>query len=293
MGMIDGWSSFSAQRPAVGHHSSGKERDSESGLDYFLARYYSGAQGRFTSPDEFKGGIVDPFSGQQASQPGPLPYADIADPQTLNKYVYVRNNPLRYIDPDGHDFWDFLSGATNAFSTNFFAGVGRQSTSNTDYRLGQAVGDAAATIVGTVETVLGGGGMVGGLALDATGVGAVVGVPANVIAGAAVVQGATAAVTGVTYLAKGVYDATAENADRMKAGKAPVGKDGNPVELHHAGGKQNSPLEEMTRTEHRGPGNYTKNHPDTNKSPSQIDREKFRQKREKYWKNKINDPDKE
>jgi len=35
-------------------------------------------------------------------QPGPLPYADIRDPQTINKYAYVRNNPLRYVDPDGH-----------------------------------------------------------------------------------------------------------------------------------------------------------------------------------------------
>lgn len=80
----------------------GKERDSETGLDYFLARYYSPAMGRFTSPDEFTGGIVDPFTGQQVGQPGPLPYADITDPQTLNKYVYVRNSPLQYTDPDGH-----------------------------------------------------------------------------------------------------------------------------------------------------------------------------------------------
>jgi RHS repeat-associated protein len=33
-----------------------KERDAETGLDYFLARYYSSTQGRFTSPDEFLGG---------------------------------------------------------------------------------------------------------------------------------------------------------------------------------------------------------------------------------------------
>jgi RHS repeat-associated protein len=82
----------------------GKLRDYESGLglDYFGARYYSAAQGRFTSPDEFTGGIVDAYSGGQVQQLGPLPYADITDPQTLNKYAYVRNNPLRFVDPDGH-----------------------------------------------------------------------------------------------------------------------------------------------------------------------------------------------
>jgi RHS repeat-associated protein len=85
--------------------STGKERDAETGLDYFEARYYSGAQGRFTSPDEFKGGF-DNYDGTSVFQPGPLPYADIGDPQTLNKYVYVRNNPLRYTDPNGHCFWD-------------------------------------------------------------------------------------------------------------------------------------------------------------------------------------------
>lgn len=82
-----------------------KERDAETGLDYFGARYMSSAQGRFTSPDEFTGGAVDPVTGQQVSQPGPLPYADITNPQSLNKYAYVLNNPLRYTDPDGHCPW--------------------------------------------------------------------------------------------------------------------------------------------------------------------------------------------
>lgn len=87
-----------------------KERDAETGLDFFEARYYSSAQGRFTSPDEFKGGFLDAFSGQSAFQPGPLPYADISDPQTLNKFAYVRNNPLRYTDPNGHCIEDFCIG---------------------------------------------------------------------------------------------------------------------------------------------------------------------------------------
>ena len=89
----------------VNFRDDGKERDAETGLDFFGARYYSSAQGRFTTPDEWQGGIVDAFTGLETEQPGPLPYADITDPQTLNKYVYVRNNPLRYVDPDGHCPW--------------------------------------------------------------------------------------------------------------------------------------------------------------------------------------------
>jgi RHS repeat-associated protein len=94
---------------AVTEKFTGKERDAETGLDFFDARYYSSAQGRFTSPDEFKGGFLDAFTGQHAFQPGPLPYADLIDPQTLNKYAYVRSNPLRYVDPDGHADVDTLT----------------------------------------------------------------------------------------------------------------------------------------------------------------------------------------
>jgi RHS repeat-associated protein len=80
----------------------GKERDAESNLDYFLARYYSSQFGRLLSPDEFTGGPVDAFSASDPLPPGPLPYATITNPQSLNKYTYTWNNPLRYTDPDGH-----------------------------------------------------------------------------------------------------------------------------------------------------------------------------------------------
>ncbi len=67
----------------------GKERDQETGLDYFGARYLSSAQGRWTSPD-------------WSAAPEPVPYAQLANPQTLNLYAYVQNNPLSRRDLDGH-----------------------------------------------------------------------------------------------------------------------------------------------------------------------------------------------
>jgi RHS repeat-associated protein len=73
----------------VNQKFTGKERDAETGLDYFDARYFSAAQGRFTTSD---------WSGV----PQPVPYANLSDPQTLNLYGYVRNNPLSRADADGH-----------------------------------------------------------------------------------------------------------------------------------------------------------------------------------------------
>ena len=64
----------------------GKERDSESGNDYFGARYYGSSMGRFMSPDP---------SGLLAQKP--------QDPQSWNLYAYARNNPLINIDPTGLD----------------------------------------------------------------------------------------------------------------------------------------------------------------------------------------------
>jgi RHS repeat-associated protein len=106
-GSCFGSGSYPVAGGATNREFTSKERDAETGLDFFESRYYSSAQGRFTSPDEFKGGFLDAFSGHAVFQPGPLPYADITDPQTLNKYAYVRNNPLRYTDPDGHCVEDF------------------------------------------------------------------------------------------------------------------------------------------------------------------------------------------
>ena len=59
-----------------------KERDAETGLDYFGARYMSSAQGRFTTVD-------------------PSLTISLKDPQSWNRYSYVNNRSLTFVDPDG------------------------------------------------------------------------------------------------------------------------------------------------------------------------------------------------
>jgi RHS repeat-associated protein len=63
-----------------------KERDNETGLDYFNARFYGSMQGRFTSVDAIM-----------------MTNDRLVDPQTINLYQYCRNNPLAYTDPFGMD----------------------------------------------------------------------------------------------------------------------------------------------------------------------------------------------
>ncbi len=69
------------------HKFTGKERDAESGLDYFGARFHASNFGRFVSPDPNNAGARE------------------EDPQSWNGYAYVGNNPLNAIDPDGLDYW--------------------------------------------------------------------------------------------------------------------------------------------------------------------------------------------
>ena len=60
----------------------GQRLDAGTGLYYYGARYYDATIGRFISADTL--------------------VQDFTNPQTLNRYSYVLNNPLRYVDPSGN-----------------------------------------------------------------------------------------------------------------------------------------------------------------------------------------------
>ncbi len=75
---------------ANAHRFTGKQRDTESGLDYFGGRYYGSTMGRFMSPD-------------WAAKPEAVPYSSLENPQSLNLYTYVDSNPIGRVDLDGHD----------------------------------------------------------------------------------------------------------------------------------------------------------------------------------------------
>ena len=74
-----------------------KERDNETGLDYFGARYYGSTEGRFTSPDPL------------------LSSGRIPQPQSWNRYSYCVNDPLKYVDPKGLDWGQWDDGKTTHY----------------------------------------------------------------------------------------------------------------------------------------------------------------------------------
>jgi RHS repeat-associated protein len=155
---LGGYGTFDAIRQRF----TGKERDTESGLDYFGARYFSGAQGRFTTVDLMMS------SGYPAN------------PQSWNRYAYTYNNPLKHVDPTGQapccveDALDFVDGAIRGaaatISMGTMPGSTPQSSDSTINLVGQVVGTAAVSVT---EMFLGGTEAVVTTPAAATGVGVV------------------------------------------------------------------------------------------------------------------------
>jgi RHS repeat-associated protein len=156
--------------PATDFAFTGQRRDASAGLLFYNARYYDPTNGRFVSAD-----TIVPSAG---------------NPQTLNRYAYAYNNPLRYNDPTGHDAPDiinflgeFSTGAANEAWTNiawFIPGhenLQVKAGESGAMTAGRVLGDVIALGIGIDETIIGGGMIGSGAALCGTAVLCVAGAP--------------------------------------------------------------------------------------------------------------------
>ena len=108
-----------------------KERDAETEFEYFGGRYYASGTGRFTT--------VDPVLDLDQA---------LVDPQRWNRYTYVRNNPFRYVDPDGRaieTLWDVFNIGTGLVSLGANIAAGNVGGAALD--VAGLLVDAGATVV--------------------------------------------------------------------------------------------------------------------------------------------------
>jgi RHS repeat-associated protein len=113
----------------------GKLMDVVTGLYYEGARYYDPTTGRFITEDSVVGSINDPMS--------------------LNRYVYARDNPMKIVDMNGHEWWNPVADLTTAASDVVGAATDvANSVSNAWNSLPPAVSTAAQSTVSFLQTTL-------------------------------------------------------------------------------------------------------------------------------------------
>jgi RHS repeat-associated protein len=186
------WPYGSRRTGAVGtpYRYTGQELDSASGLYYYVARWYDPALGRFLQPDTI------------VPEPG--------NPQSLNRFAYCLNNPVRYVDPTGHwpDWYQPIRGAIVQYANDMtlgFAGEAYRLINSLSidedpshgFQQGREYGRAVSKGVATAQTLLG---------LAAAGLGAAMGPPtvALTTAGALPSGGVLAVGGAVALTAEGV-----------------------------------------------------------------------------------------
>jgi RHS repeat-associated protein len=178
----------------------GKERDTETGNDDFGARYYSNRFGRWLSAD-------------WSAVPVAVPYANLSNPQTLNLYAMVSDDPESFADLDGHccdgdgvgdTIGRFFATALATWASDNAGGAFRPDATTVEGKLGQMVGDFAAQQTGMAEVGTATDLTPGALALASGGQEEALAVP-----GVLALHGAVTAGIGTTNLAKNALEDTA------------------------------------------------------------------------------------
>ncbi|MDN0048455.1 RHS repeat-associated core domain-containing protein, partial [Bacteroides gallinaceum] len=249
---------FAATNNVQPYKYNGKEFDNKNGLNWYDygARHYDAALGRFVS--------IDPLSEQDYPS---------------SPYVYCGGNPVIRIDKDGK-IWDTVWDIGNML---YDAGAAVAAHIRGDHVSAQShwvdLGvDAVAAALPFVPA-----GTTKAIKAADKGVDAVK---------AAKQVDKASDVTGTAIKDKTLkIEISPENKiDRSllnppsKSGNAPTFKqDGTSVEIHHEGQNPNGPFKEMSKQDHRGRGNFKKNHPNLGQ-PSKIDRKEFEKAKKEYWK---------
>jgi RHS repeat-associated protein len=250
----------------------GKERDTETGLDYFGARHYSNGLGRWVSAD-------------WSPTPIPVPYADIHDPQTLNLYQFVGGNPASKADPDGHEgpgsyegmvamansigdrFAEDFNAIKNAMSGPELPHGQTPALENMRQQLQQCPCPANQKQEDSKQNNNNNSKSTnqnesGGQSSPKQNAGTPNG---TARAPSKIDRAQFKAEREAFWKAEAKNHPekySAKDLAKMEKGRAPTGADGHPVELHHVDRTPTGPKEPLTRTDHRLGDNYKKNHPD-------------------------------
>ena len=179
------------------------------------------------------------------------------DGSFFGRYHYANNNPYRFIDPDGR--------ASILARLPHEEGVATGGSGLRDVLPAKVAAQAESAIAaGSVAAAVGSGG--GGRAVGGVlGAAAAKGIGTASKATSKIDRSAFAKESAAHWKEEANANPSkygAVDLARMEKGKAPIGADGHPMELHHKDRTMEGGLQPMTRTEHRLGENYKKNHPD-------------------------------
>lgn len=231
--------------PESGPGFTGHVEDVDTGLTYMQARYYDNTVGRFLS--------VDPAAIEPGKQ------------QQFGRFTYANNNPILNVDPDGRQTLPPSTYQIDWQSPEMrheFAGLAISVTPvlGDIQNISNAIDDPTSVNIGIAA--IGAIPDVGGAAakvIKEAGEVSKIGKAASKIDRTAFKAERSAYWKGEATANPSKY--SKEDLARMGNGKAPIGPDGHPMELHHVDGTPEGGLTPMSRTDHRLGDNYKDNHP--------------------------------